>query len=300
MVNFTELLSRSDENETDGDPPETDGGSELEALDPGDAEPSAIEPPDADTDDTASDGPSTTELQARVTDLEDDLEATSDDLRRLTTAQEELGDTVEDMNDTLRELAGMYDEAMAARNPFVDAPETDPQTTAGPDPMTDSADQTSSQEDDAVVSFEDLVDEDRSESDDPSASAPGTTAHSEHSTSANSTSRTSTADGARPEPSADSAVTLETVPEGYAAEVLLLEWLSTLTAVGGPAGALQAIDHYEEVGWISPAVRRHLIDLLGGPSLDVFVDPTQPDEPTARQHAQSYNYLRVLDGLQDL
>lgn len=295
MVNFTELLSRSDEDGTDENSPETDGGDELEALDPTDTEPSAIEPSDANTDDAASNGPSTTELQARVTDLEDDLEETSDDLRRLTTAQEELGDTVEDMNDTLRELAGMYDEAMAARNPFVDAPETDPQTTADPDPMTESADQTSASEDDAVVSFEDLVEEDRSESDDPSASTPGTTAQSEHSTSA-----TPTTNASGPEPPTDSAVTLETVPEGYAAEVLLLEWLSTLTAVSGPAGALRAIDHYEEVGWISPAVRRHLIDLLGGPSLDVFVDPTQPDEPTAQQHAQSYNYLRVLDGLQDL
>ena len=292
MVNLTELLSGSDGEETSENPPSADDDSDDMALDPADTEPTAIEPPATDDTESEHDGPTTTELQARVTDLEDELEDTSDEIRRLTTSQDELGDTVEEMNDPLRELAGMYDEAMAANNPFIDTPEHDSPAEATADPDSVPADDESPEpSDDAVVSFEDLIEEDRS-TDNDSPSAPGTTEPSE--------SPTPSTDTAHSEPPMDAAVTLETVPEGYAADVLLLEWLSTLTAVGGPAGALQAIDHYEEVGWISTTVRRHLIDLLGGPSLDVFVDPTQPDEPTARQHAQSYEYLQALQVLQDL
>jgi len=294
MVNLTELLSRSDGEETAEGTPSADDDSDGMALDPTDTEPTAIEPPATDVDDGGSghDGPTTTELQARVTDIEDELEDTSDEIRRLTTSQNELGDTVEEMNDTLRELAGMYDEAMAASNPFIDGPDHDSPAEATADPDSEPADDESPESsNDAVVSFEDLIKEDHS-ADDNTSPTPETTEPSE--------SPTPSTDTAHSKPPTDAAVTLETVPEGYAADVLLLEWLSTLTAVGGPAGALQAIDHYEEVGWISTTVRRHLIDLLGGPSLDVFVDPTQPDEPTARQHAQSYEYLQALQVLQDL
>jgi Putative archaeal flagellar protein D/E len=81
--------------------------------------------------------------------------------------------------------------------------------------------------------------------------------------------------------------------------VLTLEWLSTLTAVAGPAGALRAVRHYEQIGWIGSTARRQIESLLASPSLDVFVDPTDPSEPTAGQHRQSYQYLVVLKTLRE-
>jgi archaellum component FlaD/FlaE len=71
--------------------------------------------------------------------------------------------------------------------------------------------------------------------------------------------------------------------------------------VSGSCGALRAIEHYEDIGWISSGLRDRLVDIIGGPSLDTSVDPTQfPQEPTAETHAMSHDYLRVLANLQDL
>jgi archaellum component FlaD/FlaE len=103
----------------------------------------------------------------------------------------------------------------------------------------------------------------------------------------NRTHDTAPADGGHPP-------MLETLPEGYAGEVLAMEWLGALIERSGPAGALRAVEHYEEVRWISPEVKRRLIDIIGGPSLDVFVDPMQPREPTGAEHQASYDYLTVL------
>lgn len=87
---------------------------------------------------------------------------------------------------------------------------------------------------------------------------------------------------------------LESVPDSYAGEVLVMEWLSVLMDGSGPADALRAVGHYEDAGWISQEVRDHLVDVIGGPTLDVHVDPTQSRESTADEHAVSYRYLSVL------
>ena len=93
---------------------------------------------------------------------------------------------------------------------------------------------------------------------------------------------------------------LTSVPQGYAGDILVMEWLATLMDSSGPAGALRAVNHYENMGWISGEVRERLVDVIGGPSLDVFVDPTQAREPTADDHAASHEYLRVLDRLSEI
>lgn len=86
--------------------------------------------------------------------------------------------------------------------------------------------------------------------------------------------------------------------QSYATELLVLEWLSELVTTSGPAATLKAIDYYAEIGWIDGQVRNHLEEILSGPDLDVHVDPNDPGELTARDHAESYAYIMKLDAVE--
>jgi len=99
--------------------------------------------------------------------------------------------------------------------------------------------------------------------------------------------------GGRVTPGAEDAI-LPSLPDGYAAELVAMEWLGMLVRVAGPAGALRALTSYERLGWLGSDARADLVELLGGPGLDVDVDPTRPVEPTAEDHAESYTYVRML------
>lgn len=90
------------------------------------------------------------------------------------------------------------------------------------------------------------------------------------------------------------AATLDVVAGGYAGDLLVMEWLSTLIEESGPASALKTIDYYESIGWLSPAARQQLETYLAGPHLDVHVDPSSPAELTAENHATSHRYVRRL------
>jgi hypothetical protein len=298
------------------------------------------DPPDPGTPDPgtaggepAEDAPDVAELEVRLADLEDDLDATESSVRAIQNSQEEMADSVEEVNDTVRRLVGMYDRLAAEDNPFVDDPHAagdgdgsaasivgDPAdaanghvATAGTangrgDGRADDAGAADADADDDVVSFEDLRGtaggdrdaveaagdvRDRSDPVDPAANG--------ESGAAPGGDRPGTDGGGAPgRPPHDRAPLLATVPDGYAGDVLAMEWLASLMADSGPAGALRAIRHYEDAGWISPAVADHLVDVVGGPSLDVFVDPTRPGEPTAQDHTESHAYLQVLDRLNDL
>jgi len=56
---------------------------------------------------------------------------------------------------------------------------------------------------------------------------------------------------------------LRQLPEAVAAEYLLFEWIEHLLG-GGVREATEALDYYESIGWIGPAVRRDLDDYLRG------------------------------------
>ena len=56
---------------------------------------------------------------------------------------------------------------------------------------------------------------------------------------------------------------LQSLPEEVAAEHLLFEWIEHLLH-GGFRGATEALDYYESIGWIAPAVRSDLEDYLLG------------------------------------
>lgn len=98
---------------------------------------------------------------------------------------------------------------------------------------------------------------------------------------------------------ADSTVTLSALADTYATEIIVFEWLTGLVATAGPAATLRAIAYYEEIGWIDREVKQYLEDVLSGPDLDMNVDPSRdPNELTAEDHAESYEYIMKLDAVQ--
>jgi len=256
----------------DADDGASDGTDEIESVD---AEPAIIE-----MDEENEGEPSSNELTARINEIESEVDSTSSSVRAVQSSQDELQDTVEEMNDTVRELLGVYDQVNAAENPFVDSGKRDDNTSAS-----STAEEANESEED-IVSFDDL-DEQSAES----AAADGAG-------QAVSVQATGGPGLAANEPEYDAMV--NTLPDGYAGDVLLMEWLAKLMEQSGPAGALRAVEHYEAVNWISPPARDRILDCLGGPSLDVFVDPTQPREPTADEHALSHQYLTVLGQLDEV
>jgi archaellum component FlaD/FlaE len=306
LENFAHMFSKNN-TKTDDEP---DTPDQLEgSLEP-DVETTDDQPPE-------DDGPTVSELDVRLGDLEENVNSTESSLRALQSSQEEMAGSIEEMNDTVRQLVGVYDRLTAQDNPFVDDPtqNTDQATsdsacettvaasddtgdedetsdekfvwdeeTYGHDHAAHSNGESSTDAEDDIVSFEDLKAEAAKESDtadeqrepEPTPTQPQET--------------TTDQDGP----------VLASIPEGYAGDILIMEWLSGLVEQSGPAGALRAINHYENIGLISTEVKAYLVDVLGGPSLDVFVDPNQPHEPTAEDHAVSNGYLRVLDRIDDL
>lgn len=89
------------------------------------------------------------------------------------------------------------------------------------------------------------------------------------------------------------------LPAGYAGDAIVMEWLSGLVADVGPAGALHAVEYYEDVRWISEGVRDRLLDVLAATELDFDVDPNRPVEPDAVNHAESYQYVETLAALHE-
>ena len=97
-----------------------------------------------------------------------------------------------------------------------------------------------------------------------------------------------------------SDVTLETLADTYATDIIVLEWLTELVRTAGPAATLRAISYYAEIGWIDEEVKEHLEATLSGPDLDIHVDPgTTPEELTAEDHADSYTYIMKLQEIHE-
>ena len=98
----------------------------------------------------------------------------------------------------------------------------------------------------------------------------------------------------------DAAVTLTALADTYATDVIVFEWLTELVRTAGPAATLRAIAYYHEIGWIGADVRAHLEATLGGPDLDIGVDPEEtPEELTAEDHADSYTYIMKLEEIHE-
>jgi flagellar protein FlaE len=57
---------------------------------------------------------------------------------------------------------------------------------------------------------------------------------------------------------------LESLPENYAAEIVIFEWLEFLLEDFGYQGATESLQYYESVGWITEDIQTTLIDYLVG------------------------------------
>ncbi|MFC7177020.1 FlaD/FlaE family flagellar protein [Halosegnis marinus] len=255
----------------------------------GEADEATPEPPE--TEPAEQRGPDTTELGVRIDELEEDIDSTESTVRAIRSSQEEMTESMDEMHETVRRLTGVYDRLVAEDNPFVEghgSGETTPDASVPAD-------------DEDVVSFDDLYDEAEPTDEGADDAAMDDDLFDDYAPGEEPEPEPTAADGgpAATEPPEREPM-LTAVPEGYAGDVLVMEWLAALMERSGPAGALRAVDHYEQTGWISASVKERLVSVIGGPSLDVFVDPMQPREPTAHEHTTSHRYLTVLGELDDI
>lgn len=270
-----------------------------------DADATAFDVEDGDD----ADGPTVDDLDHRIDELEARVDRQSASIDGVRSSQAELADRVDGMDDRTRRLLGVYDRLTDDVNPLTDDsharengsdPESaanaewaeyrfgvvagPPSADAGGDPgaaVTESAAETGVErggvesEGDGVVTVDDLGGPDAVGSD----GAPD-------------------AGGESPPPSSGRVGIAGA--DGYAMDLVVFEWLTTLICAAGPAGALRAIRQYERIGWIDADLRSHLEAVLGGPALDADVDPTEPGELAVADHERSYEYVRRLAVLRRL
>ncbi|AHG03740.1 flagella E [Halobacterium sp. DL1] len=69
---------------------------------------------------------------------------------------------------------------------------------------------------------------------------------------------------------------LQTMPGKYAAEITLFEWLEFLLERGGVKRSLQALDYYENIGWVgeeaSEKLRNHVRGFAGPADEEAHAD----------------------------
>ncbi|WP_121741732.1 FlaD/FlaE family flagellar protein [Natronorubrum halophilum] len=261
------------------------------------------------------------DLYYRIEELEAELESKSARLGSVRDSQEQVADQVEEVNETVRQLLGVYDMVTDDVNPFTGAGEERNgfgvfgEDEAGDESRTqggfdlDATEQPSSG--DETVSFDDLkgVIEDAAEA----QSAGGRTITFDEDEEPDDTHvevrATESVDQPADEPSDATAssdatdaaaadeddVTLTALPNTYATDIIVFEWLTQLVRTAGSAATLRAISYYAEIGWIDERVKTHLEGVLSGPDLDIHVDPgTAPEELTAEDHADSYTYIMKI------
>jgi archaellum component FlaD/FlaE/archaellum component FlaC len=268
------------------------------------------------------------DLFYRIEELEEELESKESTLGTVQDSQQQVADQVEEMNDTVRQLLGVYDMLTDDVNPFTGAGEErngfgvfgeDKATTdGGSESMAGLRAEAGSSGREETVSFDDLkgVIEDAAAQSDGADETGGKTITFDEDEGDDDTrvevQATESVDDTSSEPSSDadgadvtadddeSDVTLESLADTYATDIIVLEWLTELVRTAGPAATLRAISYYAEIGWIDDEVKDHLEAMLSGPDLDVHVDPEMtPEELTAEDHADSYTYIMKLQEIHE-
>jgi archaellum component FlaD/FlaE len=319
---FTRLMSGSDGEETAGAEMSTEelGGGELDGQPP---EMGTTDADNANEGEQSADDQRVVELEHRIDQLEDRLDDQDATLETMRHSQDDVADRVDDLNDTVREVLGIYDRLVAESNPFVTDESGDDEAfglldddtsasaaaaagTAGDhrtpghaDPSEapqDSSSESNGQDED-VVGFADLIDE-TDASENPDATHDREHAHEGEHASRDDSANTPT--GESVPDAAGSGPYLTSIDGSYAVDTIVFEWFGELIETAGPSETLRAIGYYEDIGWIDSEVAGTLETYLGGPSLDVHVDPSTPTELTADDHAQSYQYIRKLAAVQTL
>ncbi|WP_254861906.1 FlaD/FlaE family flagellar protein [Halovivax gelatinilyticus] len=276
------------------------------------------DPDEMDDDEVVDD------LYYRIETLEDELERNGTRLGSIRDAQENVTSEIEDVNDTIRRLLGVYDKLTQPVNPFTGAGEEtegfgvfgeNHHEGFGLNESTTDASGTSVSFDDlrsAVeesdagspqrIPFEDELDDaddhDGDNYDSTDDRRDDRDATDDSSVEVQATDPTDDGDGSDADDSSDDGddrVTLTRLADTYASDVIVFEWLTEMVRTAGPSATLRAISYYHEIGWIDDEVRAHLETVLSGPDLDMHVDPERtPEELTAEDHADSYEYIMKL------
>jgi flagellar protein FlaE len=88
---------------------------------------------------------------------------------------------------------------------------------------------------------------------------------------------------------------LSALPESYAAEFVVFEWLEFLLDSFGYKGANEALQYYEEVGWLTETVESSLNDYLLGLENPAGAEPAESD---IDDHKLSLVYIARLVSMQ--
>lgn len=90
---------------------------------------------------------------------------------------------------------------------------------------------------------------------------------------------------------------LTQLPDGYAAEALVLEWVEYLVAATSPRGARRAIRYYEDIGWVGAEaaadLREYLPPLTGMGGAD-GVTASDGGELAVEQHLHTLAFVAAL------
>ncbi|MCU4743795.1 FlaD/FlaE family flagellar protein [Natronoglomus mannanivorans] len=318
-----------------GQNPETPQGQADPTADPGmpggqTAQASSVERPERPDPDEVDDDEVVDDLYHRIETLEDELESNGNQLGTIQDSQEHVADKVDDVDDTIRQLLGIYDQVTNDVNPFTgDGEEKGGFGVFGADDGEGfglgerrDREESADQRDDETVSFADLKGaiEDAAAAQDDAREPTGQKISFDEETyiggddsergleddthvevqptggvGSDGESESEDEDGDETETEDADDVTLHTLADTYATDIIVFEWLAELVRTGGPAATLRAISYYHEIGWIDADVKQHLESVLSGPDLDIHVDPaTTPDELTAEDHADSYTYIMKL------
>jgi archaellum component FlaD/FlaE len=89
---------------------------------------------------------------------------------------------------------------------------------------------------------------------------------------------------------------LEAPPNGYLADVVVLEWMNHLLAEFDARNTVRSINYYQRIGWIGQDMRDYLIQVLMGltDSDYLYRDEFGTTELTMSDHMTSLEYIEEL------
>lgn len=263
------------------------------------------------------------DVEPRIDDLETDIDDLAGTVSAVHGDHDELKESMEGIEDNVRKLLEVYEVVTQGMNPFADDPPAmggaageasafglleeeegteDPvETEAAADAealfeetvdaeATDDADALLADARDEGVTFDELKSEfefigDEGEGVDAAASDPPADG---------------LADAPDPQPTASDGSGkpyLRTLPGGFAAELVVMEWIDYLVSESSVAEAMQALRYYGTVEWIGEDVSAHLQTVLSGmapPRQLAATDGGRPAELSVDHHTESLEYISQL------
>lgn len=95
----------------------------------------------------------------------------------------------------------------------------------------------------------------------------------------------------------DDEVYLSKLNDGYAIELLIMEWLEFLISEFGTTNTVHALEYYVDIGWVDESVKDDLLDYLQGfADVEDGAASSGPIEMDINDHVQSLDYIGQLTG----